>query len=233
MRPFVPLCLLAAAGLASPARAGVVYSVEAPGVQGTTVAGVVTHNFNSHAPGLYANLSTAVGTFSAVNPGFAVVAPDQFGGSNQTRYLAAGNQSQGQGTVTWALPGPQDYAGVYWSAVDWQNKLDVYSGSTLLLSLTRADFNAALAAAYFGNPNTGENTGEPYVYFNFFGTAGTTFDRLVFTNMQPGTGFESDNHSLRSSRATQAAVPEPVSAAVFGALAGAAGLARRRKRVGR
>jgi hypothetical protein len=72
---------------------------------------------------------------------------------------------------------------------------------------------------YYGNPNPppDRNTNEPYVYVNFHGNAGTTFDTIVFTNFTSGTGFESDNHSVHS-------VPEP-SALLMGTAASIIGLA--------
>ena len=50
---------------------------------------------------------------------------------------------------------------------------------------------------YFGNPNGGGNSGEKYVYLNFIGTDGTTFDRVVFSNISLASGFEADNFSIR------------------------------------
>ena len=77
--------------------------------------------------------------------------------------------------------------------------------------------------AYFGNPNIGGNLVEPYVYLNFFGTGGTTFDQVVFHNQVNFRGFESDSHSVRVAPVTDPPgsvigelpeVPEPASRAL-------------------
>ena len=45
-------------------RAGLVMTVDAAGVQASTVAGVTTETFNSFGPGQYSSLATAVGTLN-------------------------------------------------------------------------------------------------------------------------------------------------------------------------
>jgi hypothetical protein len=111
---------------------------------------------------------------------------------------------------------------MWWSAIDNQNTLRFYSGATLIQTFDSSNL-PSFSAGYYGNPNppAGRNTGEPYAYINFTGTAGTTFDRIVFTNGS-STGFESDNHSIHS-------VPEP-SALAMGAAASVLGLALARRR---
>jgi len=54
-----PLLALSAAAM-SPASAALVFTIEAPGVQQSTVPGVVTENFDD------GNLSSTIGTYQAV-----------------------------------------------------------------------------------------------------------------------------------------------------------------------
>ncbi|APW60914.1 PEP-CTERM sorting domain-containing protein [Paludisphaera borealis] len=211
------------------AFAGIDVTIEAAGVQSSQQANIITETFNSQATGvLNAPLVTSIGTYTATADSSIILSADQYGGANGTQYISVGSQAGGPGgSMVLSLNGPADYFGLWWSAVDSQNKLQLYSGGvggTLLGTYTSADL-PAFSAGYFGNPNppADRNTGEPYAYVNFFGTAGTTFDTIVFSNSN-ATGFESDNHSIHS-------VPEP-SALLMGGAASVIGLAvaRRRRR---
>jgi hypothetical protein len=86
--------------------------------------------------------------------------------------------------------------------------------------------------AYFGNPNTGQNRSEPYAYLNFYGEAGTTFDRIVFSNTNTSSGFETDNHSVallsgkdRSGTPIDSVVTVPEPASILTVLMGIAAAA--------
>jgi hypothetical protein len=57
-------------------------------------------------------------------------------------------------------------------------------------------------SAYYGNPDSGLNTNEPYVFVDFV-AKGATFNKIVFDNTNSiGTGFESDNHTITATSAT-------------------------------
>ena len=215
------------------ARADVVITVNAPGVQHSLAPGAVTETFNELAPGSYTSIHSAIGTYTAAAPGGAVVPPDEYGGADQTKYLAVGAQSSPVTEVDLTFNGPVSYFGLYWSAMDSQNKLEMFNGSTLLETVTEATLASMLThtggpngTGHYGNPNTGQDPGEPFAYVNLTGTAGTTFTEVKFLNNGTGTGFESDNHSIVS------AVPEPGSLALAGAagLVGLAGAWLRRRR---
>jgi hypothetical protein len=212
-------------------RAGLVVTVEAPGVQSTTIGSpVLVETFNARPLGPYTSISSAIGTYTSSSPGAVVVAANAFGGANQTRYISVGAQSAPTTAMDLTFFGPQSYFGLYWGAVDAQNSLEVYDGATLLSTITRSTFNSQLVntglpngLGHFGNPNTGQNTSEPYAFINITGTAGTTFDRVRFVNNGTGTGFETDNHTV--------AVPEPTSMISAGiGLLGLAGYGLRRKK---
>jgi hypothetical protein len=207
------------------AQAGITPTYEAAGVQQTSVSNVLTETFNglagpSGTP--LTSLVSSIGTYTAGANTAIILEADQYGGANGTDYVAVGSQAGGAGSMTLQLNGPADYFGIWWSAIDNQNTLQFYSGASLVGTFNSTNLGP-FSNDYYGNPNAplGRNTGEPYVYINFTGTAGTTFDRIVFTNSS-STGFESDNHSIHS-------VPEP-SALAMGAAASTLGLALARRR---
>ena len=184
-----------------PSQAGFILTREAPGVQTSQVSGVVTENFNSIAVGTYQTLNTAVGTITSPTA-LSIFSADQFGGAGGTgRYFAVGFQGAPTPQASLALTAPQSYFGFWWSAADPQNQIEFYSGGSLV-----AFFNPTTALgsltnpAYFGNPNPaflGQNPSERYVYLNFIGTSGSTFDRVVYRNNLL-SGFEADNFSIRA-----------------------------------
>ena len=223
------------------ARAGLVITAEAHGVQATTVAGVTTESFNAFTPGIYSTpLNTAIGQITS--PGAAIVAHDQYGGAGGIfNYIAVGAQSHTT-TMTLTLANPESYFGFWWSAADSQNSIAFYSGGSLLATFNPTTALGALSSDYLGNPNGGDG-GEKFAYLNIFGNNGTTIDKIVFNNQSTGSGFEADNFSIRASEVTPppgntpivggltVATPEPstMAAAVVGGFIGVAALRRRKK----
>lgn len=174
----------ATALLASQAQAVIVFTYEAPGVQTTSVSGVLTEDFDdgSHA-------GSPIGTFS----GGTIFNASQFGGAGgNTSYLfsGAGNPT----TLTFDVD--QNYVGFWWSAGDAENIVSFYDASnTLLATFTTANAFNSLSAAYFGNPNApflGQNGAQAYAYLNFTNTGGPSIHSVVFG----GTNFEVDNISV-------------------------------------
>jgi hypothetical protein len=221
------------------ARANILVTAEAPGVQSSQVAGVTTMNFNSNAVGTYTTLSSPIGTYTS--PGLAVVAPDSFGGANATRYMAIGAQS---GTLTATLTLNQsaaNYFGLFWMAGDTQNNLEFLNGTTVVATMNIATITSYLTSnpAYYGNPNNGQDTGEPFIYLNFYGQNGTTFNKIIFQNIDLSTGYETDNHSIATltgsitpsgTPITRIGAPEPSSWAIGILVAAAAGWVAWRRR---
>lgn len=171
----------------------IIFSFEGAGVQATTVSGAVTETFDNINPGTYASYSspTIGGTYTPL----MVTSANVYGGAGGTLSFADLNGSPVQTTLTFT--GSKTYFGMWWSAGDWTDRLQFYSGSTMVGSFVVGDLIPYLAAGYYGNPNgnMAGNTGEPYAYVNFTGVAGTTFDKIVLTE-SAGGGFESDNHSI-------------------------------------
>ena len=185
------------------ASADLVLTANSAGSQQSTVAGVTTQNFDSFATGHYLSLNIGIGTLTSDN--MAIVAANQYGGAGSTgNYFSIGAQSGGT-TATLNLNSPQAYFGIWWSAADALNKISFLSGGQTVASFNSAAALGSLDSSYKGNPNnTSQDAGEKFAYLNFIGTNGTTFDQIVFSNLNTSTGFESDNWSV-----TPDSVPDP------------------------
>lgn len=224
------------ANAGSTCRAGIVYTIDAAGVQASTVAGVTTEAFNSTSQGDYSTLGTAVGTLTSANSGHFAIVPASsgaygaYGGAGGTgNFFALGNESGSYQPVTLSLSGPESYFGLWWSAADSQNSLALFSGSRLVTTVTTSDLMSLIngsgdSGAYYGNPNNRQDGGEPFVYVNFFADSTTPITSVVFMNPS-STGFEADNFSVGA-----AAVPEPSSLALGGMAAAVVALALRTRR---
>jgi hypothetical protein len=115
------------------------------------------------------------------------------------------------------------YFDIWVSAADKFNQISFYSGSHLVAAYNVRAGLAAIAALpdasqYFGNPNNGEDSGEPFAYLNFIWLAGTTFTSVVLANSgTTASEFESDNWSVSSVAPSSipgvviSGVPEPSS----------------------
>ena len=229
---------LAALGLAlmlpASAKAGIVTTIEAPGVQSSSASNTTVIDFDSSSPGYTSSASfnlpgPLIATYTGdLGGGFFIIQANQYGGAGGAgSYFGIGAGS----STTLTLSTPQAYFGMWWSAADRDNQLEFFNGSTSVGSFTTASsVISSLPSSYYGNPNTGENGGEPYVFINFYAeAAGDKFDRIVFANgTSIGSIFESDNHTF--SNVLQApSVPEPSSLAMTGMASGFAGLWVRRK----
>jgi hypothetical protein len=208
--------------------AGIIFTREAPGVQQTSVANAIQESFDSLPLGALGVYVSPIGTYSN---GATIVAPNVFGGAFQTQYNAVGVQSD---TTQYevSFSGLRTYFGFYWSAADIQNNVDFYEGASLKGTFGIGDILAGLPAAYFGNPNTGENPEEAYIYLNFTSSdLASRFDRVVFRNSTSGSGFETDNHAIFDELIDPPGVPEPSSFLLMSAGVGAVlAMAARRKR---
>jgi hypothetical protein len=178
--------------LAASANAQLAFTIEAPGVQSTSVSGVLTESFDSLSLGLWAGGSTSVGTFSA---GGTVYATDQYGGANGSQFMRPV-----PAPIMLTMPAPQNYFGVWWSAGDPLNFLEFFDGATSLGVYNVGSIIPFLSPAYYGNPNAplGRNTAEPYAYLNFTTTGTEHITSVKFS----GANFEFDNVSITERKIT-------------------------------
>ncbi len=197
-----------------------------PQSQTTTYSETVVETFESLSTGQRTtNYASAIGTynFSSSIP-VSVQADNQFGmGTGQ--YIALGAQSSSSAPFSVTFATAQSYFGFSWSAGDSSNGLTFYNGSTNLGRFSTALITSMLSqsqvsavdgttynsADYKGKPGSvtsiidsnRQNSAEPYAFLNFIGSGGMMFDRVVFDNSgSTSSGFESDNHTIRTSAPT-------------------------------
>jgi len=211
---FAATCALAISAATSVARADTfVLNVEAPGVQNTTakfdVVGVET--FNEQPVGVGPGFTTDFGTSGAITgaysgpDGVQINAADQYGGAGGVgNYIVAFPDSPY--TINLSSNPTKDPEGInyfgYWlSSLDPGNIVTFYDDGTEVGQVTPDDVAAitSLNKAYYGNPNAnflGKNSGEAYVFINFYDTTGT-FNQITFTEGNSyGGGYESDNDTV-------------------------------------
>lgn len=230
------------------------YESEAPGMQATTATfsagGVETFDSRTRAGGT--SFATNFGT-SAISGNYSnvdVIGADQYGGAGGSgQYAVTFSQSGYMLDLASTVPGGLNYFGYWLSALDRGNRVTFYSGNSVLFTFDPQDvINAvnlsATPSAYYSNPNAafaGQNSGEPYIFLNFFNDGGS-FDRIVFAENPQGGGYESDNHTvgrfLTKGTGTSVlitsgqvpGVPEPGTWAMLIAGFGVVGAASRRRR---
>lgn len=209
--------LFTSASSALPVHAGLIFTVEGPGVTQSSVPGVSTETFDD------GDLVSAIGTYT----GGTIMPADVWGGAGGSgAYLFATLTSAS--TLTFGTP--QSYFGFWWSAGDVNNSLSLYSPTNALLgSYVIGDILPYLSSGYFGNPSgtfAGGNPSEAYAYLNFTATGTDYISRVVFG----GSNFESDNHSITTERITPpgTTVPDSGSTLILGNIALLGAIALRR-----
>lgn len=233
------------AALSTPASAGFLVTYEAPGVTNSTAGfdyfGVETFNDRFGQSNFTSNFTHGDTSISLTYSNVRIMQGDRYGGDHEagsaTPYAVVGLNS---GSRSYTIDAETssgsgiNYFGYWLTALDANNFVSFWDNGEKLFEFNPSDVLALLGgqSAYWGNPYTGQNSGEPYVFLNFFYEGGT-FDRIVFTQ-GPGTaGYESDNHTLGFYNATSGTpvnpVPEPAAIGLLGAgLLGIAALRRRR-----
>jgi len=204
------LAVVAMLLLISVARADVVMTyAEAPTDQTSDVAGAITQNFNSLSVGIHddftwTNGDTTIGTYDKLS----ILEHNQYGGAGGTGVYPVTSDNSSLGNVpvtTFKLANPStsaytQYFGLWWSAGDKANVLEFFNEGTLVAYFTTANLmdhlNDISGQPYRGNPNNrSQDSGENFAYINFYATAGTSWDTIVFAN-NASSGFENDNHAV-------------------------------------
>jgi hypothetical protein len=212
-----------------------------------TDAGALTYyqpNGVSFAGNYAAGAGTSVGTE------WLSLAQNEYGGVSGRNYpeLYGGPAVGATNTSTYTLtlsstgvPGV-NYFGVWISALDPNNDLTLYDGTTVVAEFNSADLLADLGSCtsgnnpYCGNPTSqfkGYDPTELFAYVNVFDLTG--FITSVQFSDNGATGFESSNDAvayvnpIHSVGTSVVGVPEPASAALLGGgLLGLAAVGRRR-----
>ncbi|HTS46553.1 MAG TPA: PEP-CTERM sorting domain-containing protein [Bryobacteraceae bacterium] len=203
-----------------------------PGVQTPTG---ITSNYETFDSPTYdaGNLTTNFGGSSVTGTytgQYSIQGANEYGGAGGTgNYINLYIPSESTYTYTLTLSSPENYFGMWFSALDSGDELQFYSGSTLVYTFLPSDYSALVGVCptaapepnFCGNPNSAfynQDPGEQFAYLNFYDTS-STFTSLVFTETS-GNGFESDNQAVGLNvpiaGTNISAVPEPSSLALFG-----------------
>jgi hypothetical protein len=247
----IAACVAASAGAASAATvsSNFVVTYEAPGVTNSTATfdykGVET--FDSRSVGASQNFTTNFGLtggpvqITGQYKGIEITPQSVYGGSTgnyAVTYTPTGYELDLSAKTTAGAALPVTYFGFWLSALDLGNTVTFYSGATQLFTFDPAAVLGLTGncpnGKYCGNPSTGGNQNQPYVFLNFFEQNGTGFDRILFTETAGGFGgYESDNHTVGRYQTISGTeikqLPEPGSLALVAlAITGAAVVRRRR-----
>ncbi len=230
MKKIFQLTLVATLSVAS--WGGLVVIAESdPTAVTSSVADVVTYDFNDRAVGSQAPFTYDFGGITGTYTNVNISGSNNYGGVGMSVYPTA------HGTTSYTLSLSEDvnYFGMWWAAGDPGNLLQFYLNDSLVASYSTAAAFAALPDEFKGNfhyiPEV--NTSEFYAYLNFHGTDGTVFNKIVFSN-SGNSGFESDNHAILKAADPGDGIdvsetPEPSTFALIGSAAIALGILRRRR----
>lgn len=162
-------------------------------------------NFNwAPQPNGYAS---AVGTYLQTQGSSYVKTDDQYG-TGTPKYMSIRVGAK----VRLNFDEPVNYFGFAWPAGDGKNTIKIIRQGEVIGTFETADVIALIPKSntykitsingteyitgqYYGKPNTGQNSNEPYAYLHFVATDNLAFD-AVELSMGAGGEFENDNHSI-------------------------------------
>jgi autotransporter-associated beta strand protein len=174
---------------------------EAPGVVQSTASFSSNEiiDFNALSTGPNAGITQGVVSIS----GGQIATHDLYGGApsfNGTSWSRTGNYitTDNPAFITISLSSARNYFGLWVSAINAPNVIQIYNGATLLRQYDAAELNTFLSnTQYLGNgalasEGGGFNPPEYFAFVNFYGLSSVSFDRIVLS----GNGFESDNFTV-------------------------------------
>lgn len=215
--------LFSALMLTSPAKAGLLFTIDKPGVQSSQVAGTqIVETFDDWSRGTFrTNQKTSFGEY-VVQGTPKVLSARLWGGAGGTgNYLFISPKNSTK--VTLNFDSPVGYFGFWWSAGDRGNLLQVNTSIGMFDFTTKSIFNSLEdLTPYKGNPTDnfkGKNPKQPYGYINLFAQSD---DYKIKSIMFHGSNFETDNHTIVYERQQptgttieSVAVSEPESLGLF------------------
>ncbi len=156
---------------------------------------------------------TSSGVTYTYSSDYEVIPADQYGGADGTGEYIRNSISDGT-SFRIDISADQDYFGFWWSAGDSANTIKLYDNDSLVFTFDTQDIidllpntsgttitsidgqTAYNTQNYYGNPNTGQNTPEPYAFINFYAEGSEVYNRIDFENPDARGRFESDNHTF-------------------------------------
>ncbi len=207
--------------IGSAVHAATIVTVEAAGVQNTTVAlPTAVETFDALTPGNQVPTSAAFASFGApaTFTSTSILVADQYGGAGGVGNQVAVRET---GDLVISFTTTLSYFGVWASALDAANTVTFFKNGVELSSTNLTAF--ALDSSYNGNPTApyfGQNSNEKYAFFNFAVSEG--YDTVVLSQ-NGGGGFELDNVTIG------ATVPEPATWALMIVGFGLVGIGMRRR----
>ena len=206
-----------AVAIATPAAALVNVTISAPGSASASVTGynLAVNDLNSASNGLPSFGFTGSATTATTTGFVSIASANVYGGAGGT-----GSYGSISGDAMFQLSNSVNYFGLWGSALDGNNTVELYNDGTLLGSYALQNTLQSasnFSNAYYGNPYASGNSGEMYAFFNF--VSDTAFNRVRLLQ-NGGGGFEFDNLTIGTNIVS--AAPEPMTWAMmlmgFGAI---------------
>jgi hypothetical protein len=151
-------------------HATMVFTVSAPGVQTSTVAGAGIETFDAIAQGVLGTYfsSTIGGEYSS---GRVYPSNEAGGAGGGGHYSQVGGELTTFQSLDFATP--KTYFGLWWSAIDATNRIEFFNEANVSLgAFGLTDLLPHLTPGHLGNPNSGANSGEYFAYVNFAAVGG-------------------------------------------------------------
>ncbi|BCN27342.1 Npun_F0296 family exosortase-dependent surface protein [Vibrio alfacsensis] len=206
----------------APVQAGLIFTIDSPGVQRSQVDGTkLVETFDDWSRGnISSDQSADFGTYYIQGTPKILSARLWGGADGIGNYLFVSPRNNS--AVTLEFDNPVGYFGFWWSAGDRGNLLQVNTLSNVYDFTTQTIFESIDdLTPYNGNPTNnflGQNGSEPYGFINIFAES----DAFKIESIRfYGSNFETDNHTTISdiqdpTGIVITAVSEPSSWAIFG-----------------